>query len=113
MLASLQGTRCDAFTEEQPGKIPHEMRYGEMARTGEVPHRPYYGSIDSTSLFVLLFAETVAWTGDDALYAGLLPSVQLALTWIEQYGDLDGDGLIEYRGEQTSPIHIRHQVWEG
>ena len=49
---------------------------------------------------------------DDALYAGLLPSVQLALTWIEQYGDLDGDGLIEYRGEQTSPIHIRHQVWK-
>ena len=111
VLASLQGARRDAFTEEQPGKIPHEMRYGEMARTGEVPHRPYYGSIDSTSLFVL-FAETVAWTGDDALYAGLLPSVQLALTWIEQYGDLDGDGLIEYRGEQTSPIHIRHQVWK-
>ena len=62
VLASLQGARRDAFTEEQPGKIPHEMRYGEMARTGEVPHRPYYGSIDSTSLFVLL-AETVAWTG--------------------------------------------------
>ncbi|CAN5533642.1 glycogen debranching N-terminal domain-containing protein [soil metagenome] len=112
ILAALQGKKSDEFTEEQPGKILHEMRYGEMARTGEVPHRPYYGTVDATSLFVLLFAETVAWTADDTLYHDLMAEVQAALEWIETYGDLDGDGLIEYRTDQASSVHIRHQVWK-
>lgn len=112
VLAELQGTKIDAFTEEQPGKILHEMRYGEMARSGEIPHRPYYGTVDATSLFVLLFAETVAWTADKRLYHDLLPNVSAALQWIEKFGDLDGDGMIEYWSDQTSPVKIRHQVWK-
>ncbi len=112
VLAALQGKKIDDWTEEEPGKILHEMRYGEMARTGETPHRPYFGSIDATSLFVLLFAETVAWTGNDDLYFDLSPAVKMALTWIETYGDLNGDGMIEYRSDQDSTARIRHQVWK-
>jgi len=111
-LAALQGTTEDPYREEQPGKILHEMRYGEMARLGEIPHTPYYGSIDATPLFVLLFAETMAWTGDDQLFADLWPNVERALEWIEQYGDIDGDGLVEYRAREDDGAGIVHQVWK-
>jgi len=112
ILAALQGEKVDPFREEEPGKILHEVRYGEMARLGEIPHTPYYGSIDSTPLFVLLFAETVAWTGDERLYAELLPNVQRALTWIEAFGDRDGDGLVEYLAHMADGVHIVHQGWK-
>jgi glycogen debranching enzyme len=112
VLAALQGKTVDPFTEEEPGKILHEMRYGEMARLGEIPHQPYYGTVDATPLFVLLFAETIAWTADEALYSDLLPQVLAALDWIEAYGDIDGDGMIDYRTESDGHIRIRHQVWK-
>ena len=83
-LARLQGSQVDPWHEEEPGKILHEVRYGEMARRHEVPHTPYYGSVDATPLFVLLFAETVSWTGDDTLYGDLLTHVRRALYWIEE-----------------------------
>lgn len=111
-LASLQGTLVDRWREEEPGKILHEIRYGEMARRHEVPHTPYYGSVDATPLFVLLFAETVNWTGDDGLYDELLTHVRRALYWIEEYGDLDGDGLIEYASQPADGTHIVHQGWK-
>jgi glycogen debranching enzyme len=111
-LAALQGTRVDPFREEEPGKILHEMRYGEMARLGEIPHTPYYGSIDSTPLFVMLFAEVVRWTADEGLYRELLPHVERALHWIEAYGDRDGDGLIEYATQPPGGAHIIHQGWK-
>lgn len=111
-LAALQGERVDPFREEEPGKILHEMRYGEMARLGDIPHTPYYGSVDATPLFVMLFAETVRWTGDRALYDELLPHVQRALQWMETYGDRDGDGLIEYSTQAVGSTHIMHQGWK-
>ncbi len=112
VLAALQGDTIDETREEEPGKILHEMRYGEMARRGEVPHSPYFGTVDATPLFVWLFAETVAWTADDDLYRDLLPNVRRALEWIERHGDKDGDGLVEYRTDSHGVGHITHQVWK-
>lgn len=112
LLATLQGTKTDPFREEQPGKILHEMRYGDMARTGQVPHSPYYGSIDSTPLFVMTFARHYRWHRDDALYDDLIDNVRRALTWMETLGDLDGDGLLEFSGEQLDTTHIAQQGWK-
>jgi glycogen debranching enzyme len=112
LLATHQGTKIDAFREEQPGKILHEMRYGELARSGQVPHSPYFGSIDSTPLFVMTFAQYVLWHRDEAIWRDLRPNVERALEWIETYGDLDGDGLIEFMGRQSDPTHISQQGWK-
>lgn len=111
-LADLQGTRLDPEREEEPGKILHEMRYGEMARLGEVPHTPYFGSVDATPLWLWLLAETVIWSGERALLDDLRPNIQAALAWIERYGDRDGDGLVEYRTDAAGTGHITHQVWK-
>jgi glycogen debranching enzyme len=83
-----------------------------MARLGEIPHTPYYGTADATPLFVLLFAETVAWAADERLYRDLLPNVRRALAWMEGDGDPDGDALIEYRARATGGAHIIHQGWK-
>ncbi|MGH2562162.1 MAG: amylo-alpha-1,6-glucosidase [Thermomicrobiales bacterium] len=112
LLGALQGVKERPDRGEEPGKILHEMRYGEMARLGEVPHTPYFGSVDATPLFVLLFAETIAWTADESLFRDLLPNVRRAIEWIERYGDADGDGLVEYRTDAQGLGHIRHQVWK-
>lgn len=109
-LARRQGERENPHTEEQPGKILHELRRGEMARSGEIPHVPYFGTVDATPLFVMLLHETWRWTRDDALVRELLPNMRRALEWIDRYGDLDGDGLIEY--EQTSEGGLRNQGWK-
>ncbi|HEX9987884.1 MAG TPA: glycogen debranching N-terminal domain-containing protein [Chloroflexia bacterium] len=111
MLARYQGTREDAWREEQPGKILHEYRNGEMARLGLVPHSPYYGSVDATPLFVMLFVETMGWLDDDLLYRELLPNVLRAVEWIDRYGDVDGDGLVEYVAAATKE-GIRNQIWK-
>jgi glycogen debranching enzyme len=95
-LARHQGSKLDEFTGEQPGKIMHEVRRGEMARTREIPHLPYYGTIDATPLWLILLHETWQWTGDEELVKQLLPNAERALEWIDQYGDLDGDGLVEH-----------------
>ena len=109
LLARYQGTKVDAFTEEAPGKIFHELRRGELARLGEVPHRPYYGTVDATPLFAMLFAETVKWTGDRALWRELLPAAERAITWCDTFGDADHDGYIEYG---ASPSDLRNQGWK-
>jgi glycogen debranching enzyme len=111
-LARLQGRGVDAFREEEPGKILHEMRYGEMTRLGEVPHAPYFGSVDATPLFVMLFAATVRWTGDETLYHDLLPNARRALEWIEHWGDRDHDGFVEYGTQLASAAHIVHRGWK-
>jgi glycogen debranching enzyme len=111
-LAAQQGRAVDPFREEEPGKILHEMRYGEMARLGDIPHTPYYGTVDATPLFVMLFAETIRWTGDESLYRELLPNVQRALEWIEQWGDRDRDGLVEYTTQSAESVRIVHQGWK-
>jgi glycogen debranching enzyme len=109
-LASRQGVREYAYTEEQPGKILHELRRGEMARSGEIPHVPYYGSIDATPLWLILLHETWRWTGDAALTRELLPYADRALEWIDRYGDLDGDGFVEYT--QMSEKGLVNQGWK-
>jgi glycogen debranching enzyme len=111
LLARYQGDREDPWRDEQPGKILHELRKGEMARLRLVPHSPYYGTVDATPLFVLLFAETMRWLDDDALYGSLLPNVFRAVEWIDRYGDVDGDGFVEYTGTTTAN-GIRNQVWK-
>ena len=109
-LARHQGRREDAFTEEQPGKILHELRRGEMARAGEIPHVPYYGSIDATPLWLVLLHETWRWTGDSGLVRDLLPNAERALEWIDRFGDIDGDGFVEYAS--TSAKGLRNQGWK-
>jgi glycogen debranching enzyme len=110
-LARHQGRREDSFTEEQPGKIMHELRRGEMARNREIPHIPYYGTIDATPLWLVLFHETWLWTGDDALVRELLPNADRALEWITKYGDIDGDGFVEYVGSATEK-GLTNQGWK-
>jgi glycogen debranching enzyme len=97
VLAARQAVDDDARTDAEPGKILHEIRTGEMARTGELPFACYYGSVDATPLWLILLGETYDWTGDDALVDRLWPNALAALAWIDQYGDLDGDGFVEYR----------------
>jgi glycogen debranching enzyme len=108
-LARLQGTRDDPERDEEPGKIPHEMRFGEMAAAGEVPHTPYYGSVDSTPLFIVLLSEYLQWTGDSATLEELFPAAERALGWIERWGDRDGDGFLEY--ERRTGRGLRNQGW--
>jgi glycogen debranching enzyme len=110
LLAAWQGTKVDERTEEAPGKIFHEMRRGELAHIGTIPHRPFYGTVDATPLFVLVFAETVKWTGDRALWRELLPAAERALAWCDgPYGDPDRDGYVEY-GSRAS--EMRNQGWK-
>ncbi len=109
-LAAHQGTERDDWRDEEPGKILHEVRQGELARAGLVPHTPYYGSVDSTPWFLILFAQHLRWTGDLELARALLPAADAALEWIDREGDLDGDGFVEYRSR--SPIGIRNQGWK-
>ncbi|MGI8908413.1 MAG: amylo-alpha-1,6-glucosidase [Candidatus Sumerlaeaceae bacterium] len=95
-LAHYQGTRTNDFTVEEPGKILHEIRRGEMARCGEIPHVPYFGTVDATPLFLVLLHAYFAWTNDLELVRKLLPNAEMALRWIDTYGDVDGDGFVEY-----------------
>jgi len=95
-LANTQATTEDPAADAEPGKIIHEMRDGEMARLGLVPFRRYYGTVDATPLFVVLAGAYYARTGDLEAIRVLDPNIQAALGWMEQYGDRDGDGLLEY-----------------
>lgn len=109
-LAAHQGTQDNPWRDEQPGKIMHEMRFGELANTNSVPFNPYYGSIDATLLFLMLFAATVRWTGDVNLYRDLLPAALYALDWLDLYADADGDGYIAF--EPRSSAGLRIQGWK-
>ncbi len=109
-MASQQGTKVDPWRDEQPGKIMHEIRYGELASTNQVPFTPYYGTIDATPLFLVLLSEYTKWTGDLTLADQLQPNVEAALNWIDEYGDRDGDGFVEYH--QESSKGIANQGWK-
>jgi glycogen debranching enzyme len=109
-LARLQGETVNEARDEQPGKIVHEMRSGEMAATGEVPFRRYYGSVDSTPLFLWLYGRCVESTGDLNLANELWPNVERAIQWIERWGDRDGDGYVKYRRE--TPQGLANQGWK-
>ena len=109
-LAAHQATGYDAAADAEPGKILHETRQGEMAKLGEVPFRHYYGSIDSTPLFVLLAGAYFERTGDLAFIRSIWPNIEAALRWIETDGDRDGDGFVEY-GRKTEE-GLSNQGWK-
>jgi glycogen debranching enzyme len=109
-LAQHQGKEVNDFRDEQPGKILHEVRLGELAKLQRVPHSTYYGSVDSTPLFLMTLGEYVRWSGDLDLARSLLPNAEAALAWMRDYGDIDGDGLIEYYSRSSEGM--RNQGWK-
>ena len=108
-LAKYQGKAVNAFNDESPGKILHEVRVGELSRTGKIPFSRYYGTVDATPLFVLLLHEYWRSTGDFALVQALRPSWEAALDWMTTYGDPDGDGLLEFKPNQKG---LKVQSWK-
>jgi glycogen debranching enzyme len=110
-LAARQATEVDDFREAEPGKILHEQRHGELTVFGDRPHSPYYGTADATPLFLILLEEYERWTGDAELVRTLEPNARAALAWIDEYGDMDGDGYVEYerRNQETG---LANQCWK-
>ncbi|HET6643501.1 MAG TPA: glycogen debranching N-terminal domain-containing protein [Gaiellaceae bacterium] len=110
-LGSWQGSRVDDFRDEDPGRILHEMRYGELTAFEERPHSPYYGCADATALYVILLDEYERWTGDRKLVRELQSEARAALRWIDEYADLLGTGYVWYqrRNEETG---LENQCWK-
>ncbi|MGW9019269.1 MGH1-like glycoside hydrolase domain-containing protein, partial [Priestia megaterium] len=109
-MAAYQGKENNPWRDEQPGKIMHEVRYGELANTDQIPFTPYYGTVDATPLFLILLTEYVKWTGDFEFFKELQGNVDAAFTWIDKYGDKDGDLFVEYH--QESSKGIANQGWK-
>lgn len=110
LLANHQGKADVHERDEEPGRIPHEIRQGELVRTGGSFGTPYYGSVDATPLFVWLAAEAARWLPERDLIGEFEPNIRAALAWMDQRGDLDGDGFIEYL--KRAPSGIDNQVWK-
>lgn len=110
VLGLRQGTRVDPFRDEEPGKILHESRGGELTAFEERPHSPYFGSADATPLWLILLDEYERWTGDVQLVRDFEDEARAALAWIDRYGDRDGDGYIEY--ERALPSGLVNQCWK-
>ena len=108
-LASLQGKESNDFKDEEPGRILHEIRQGELTQLGLKPHSPYYGTADATMLWLILLSEYWRWTGDGALVHRVASHTRAALDWIDRYGDRDGDGYVEY--QTRSPQGLGNQCW--
>ena len=114
-LGTLQGTKMDDFRDEEPGKIPHELRAGELTRLELKPHSPYYGTADATILWLTLLSEYWRWTRDDEFVVSLRDNALAALRWIDEHGDLDGDGYVEYatRSSQGLGNQCWRDSWDG
>lgn len=110
VLAEAQGKVMDDFREEEPGKILHELRFGELTHFRERPQSPYFGGSDTTPLYLVLLDEYERWTGDTDLVRALEPNARAALEWMDRYGDSDGDGYIEY--EKKTNLGLDNQCWK-
>ena len=110
LLGRRLGSELDDTRDEEPGKVLHELRVGEPAALGETPFARYHGSADATPLWLCLLGEHAAWSGSLDLFRELRPQVDAALEWLERHGDLDGDGLIEYR--RRAPHGLANQGWK-
>ena len=108
--ARYQGRQIDDWRDEQPGKMLHELRVGEMANLGVIPQTPYYGTVDATPLFLILLAEYIDWTGDLDFFKGMLKTVDAAIEWINKYGDPDRSGFTSYT--TRSPKGLYNQGWK-
>lgn len=109
-LSAWQGTVLNDFREEEPGKILHEIRYGEMVAFLERPHLPYYGAADATPLFLILLDEYERWSGDTQLIRELELEARAALAWIDQFGDKNGDGYVDY--QRKFETGLENQCWK-
>jgi glycogen debranching enzyme len=109
-LAAHQATEDDPDRDAEPGKVLHELRAGELARAGHIAHTPYYGTVDATPLFLILAASYYQWTGDLRTLADLRPNLDAALRWIDEFGDIDGDGFVEYRRRAVGGLD--NQGWK-
>jgi len=110
VLAGLQAQSDEGWRDAEPGKILHELRAGELARTGHIPHTPYYGTVDATPLFLMVAGGYYRWTLDLDTMARLRPALDAALRWIDQWGDRDGDGFVEY--ERRAPAGLINHGWK-
>jgi glycogen debranching enzyme len=110
LLAAWQAQEVDDYRDAEPGKILHELRKGELAHFKLIPHTPYYGTADATPLYLMLLHETWRWTGDRAFIEALLPTAEGCLSWIDKYGDRDGDGFQEY--QTRSPQGYENMAWK-
>jgi glycogen debranching enzyme len=107
VLAAYQGQRDDPYKDEQPGRIMHELRLGEMARTKQVPHSPYYGTIDATQLWLYVFGQYISWSGDLDLARSLWPNIKAALGWLER--NLESGYLTYQSGHDKA---LTNQGWK-
>jgi glycogen debranching enzyme len=109
-LSALQATADDPERDMEPGKIPHEIRHGELAQLGILPFTPYYGTHDATSLFVIVVSYLFHWLGEVSLLERYLPNVEAAMAWIDRSGDRDGDGFQEYATRSSHGYY--NQGWK-
>ena len=110
ILGSLQAKEADDYRDAEPGKIMHEMRYGELAHFKLIPHTPYYGTADATPLYLITLHAVWRATGDQALLERHLEAAEGCLSWIDNYGDRDGDGFQEY--QTRSPVGYENMGWK-
>lgn len=109
-LAQLQATEIDDWRDAQPGKMLHELRRDELTKLHQLPYNPYYGTIDTTILWIVTLAEAYCWNADLTMLEECRVPLEKALTWIEKYGDFDQDGFVEY--VTRSPKGLRNQGWK-
>jgi glycogen debranching enzyme len=110
VLGKLQANEVDDYRDAQPGKILHEIRFGELAERKLIPHTPYYGTADATALYLITMCEAWKWLGDDSLLLQHQDVAEKCLEWIDRYGDMDGDGLQEY--QTRSPNGYENMGWK-
>jgi glycogen debranching enzyme len=115
LLAKYQGRVNDDWRDEEPGKILHELRTGEKANLNKIPQTPYYGTVDATPLFLILVAEYVDWTGDIELLKKIMPNIDLAVAWIDQYSRQGGSEFTSYTARSTRGLynHGWKDSWDG